>query len=87
MIVRHKEGLLALLEEIEGCRQKVSPFDVTTDNFLLVAEMFARSALYREESRGIHYREDFPDSNPGLAKPSLIEKGKEGEMKVYWDNL
>ncbi len=86
MIVRHKEGLAALLEEIEGCRQKVSQLDVTTDNFLLVAEMFARSALYREESRGIHYREDFPNRDPAFDKPSLIRKGKGGEMGVWVTN-
>jgi succinate dehydrogenase/fumarate reductase flavoprotein subunit len=80
MIVRHKEGLTALLEEIEACHREVSPLDVTSDNFLLVAEMFARSALHREESRGIHYREDFPKTEPAFERPSLVRKGKDGQM-------
>ena len=33
------------------------------DNLLLTSEAIALSAMYREESRGTHYREDFPDRN------------------------
>ncbi|MFT4542608.1 MAG: L-aspartate oxidase [Planctomycetota bacterium] len=33
-------------------------------NMLLVARMAAISALAREESRGVHYRTDFPDAKP-----------------------
>jgi succinate dehydrogenase/fumarate reductase flavoprotein subunit len=33
------------------------------DNLLLTSEAIALSALYREESRGTHYREDFPARN------------------------
>jgi succinate dehydrogenase / fumarate reductase flavoprotein subunit len=31
------------------------------DNLLLTAEAITLAALYREESRGTHYREDFPE--------------------------
>ena len=80
MVVRHREGLIALLEEVGACRREVAPLDVDTDNLLLVAEMFARSALHREESRGIHYREDFPETDPAFQKPSLVQKGNDGHM-------
>jgi succinate dehydrogenase/fumarate reductase flavoprotein subunit len=33
------------------------------DNLLLTSEAIALSALYREESRGTHYRGDFPERN------------------------
>ena len=33
------------------------------DNLVLVAEAIARAALFRQESRGTHYREDFPERN------------------------
>jgi succinate dehydrogenase/fumarate reductase flavoprotein subunit len=33
------------------------------DNLLLTSEAIALSAWYREESRGTHYREDFPERN------------------------
>jgi L-aspartate oxidase len=33
------------------------------DNLVLTAEAIVLAALYREESRGTHYREDFPGRN------------------------
>jgi len=37
-----------------------------------------RSALAREESRGSHYRSDFPFRNDeDLAKHSTVQKGKD----------
>ncbi len=44
-----------------------------TSDMLLLATEIAASALKREESRGGHYRADFPDSDPALAhKHQLI---------------
>ncbi len=57
--------------------------DTATDNLLLAAETIAGSALLREESRGVHYREDFQSTDPAYAKPSLIRKGKGGEMEGF----
>jgi len=34
-------------------------------NMLTASELIARSALMREDSRGAHYREDFPDTDHG----------------------
>ena len=36
---------------------------INTENLSLIAEMLTRSALAREESRGAHYRSDFPTQN------------------------
>ena len=86
MVVRQKESLEELLYKIQAFRNKASTYDVVTDNMLLAAEMIARSALLRKESRGVHYREDFPDSDSAFAKSSLINKGKEEEMQVFLSN-
>jgi len=83
MVVRQKETLLELLEKIQAYREEVSALGPVTDNFLLTAEMISRSGLLREESRGIHYREDFPNSDPAFAKASLIRKVKGGEMEAF----
>ena len=82
MIVRRKEHLLELLDGISDFRRKHAIVSTETDNVLLNAEIFARAALVREESRGTHYREDFPETRPKFAKPSLITKSSSAEMKV-----
>ena len=83
MVVRRRENLIELLDKIYDFRQEAGVLGTATDNFLLTAEIVSRSALLREESRGIHYREDFPNNDPAYAKPSLIGKGKEGEMGAF----
>ncbi len=41
-------------------------------NLLVVARAVVASALARRESRGGHYRTDFPESDPTQAKHSSI---------------
>jgi len=52
-------------------------------NLLTVSEAIARSALERKESRGGHFRDDYPDKDPEYAKFNLvIRKGPGGEMQL-----
>jgi L-aspartate oxidase len=46
-------------------------------NMYLVTSLIARCALAREESRGGHYRTDFPESRPEFQKHSLVSKDTE----------
>ena len=43
-------------------------------NMLLTAELMLNAAEARKESRGSHYREDFPNENPLYAQPFIIKK-------------
>jgi succinate dehydrogenase / fumarate reductase flavoprotein subunit len=48
-------------------------------NLLVCSEAIARSALERKESRGGHFRDDFPDKDPAYAKFNLVvSKGSDG---------
>lgn len=49
-----------------------------TQNMLLAAALIARSALWREESRGCHDRADFPKPVDQLAVHDLWRRGREG---------
>ena len=54
-----------------------------TKNMVLNAEMILRSSLFRTESRGVHYREDYPrrDDPSWLAWVKLKEE--HGQMKLW----
>jgi len=52
-------------------------------NMLDVSEMIGRSALRRKESRGAHYRSDFPRKNNEAYLKNYFIKRQNGEMKIY----
>ncbi|MDQ8165767.1 MAG: fumarate reductase/succinate dehydrogenase flavoprotein subunit [Gemmatimonadota bacterium] len=52
-------------------------------NLLTVSEAIALSAKERKESRGGHFRDDFPDKDPAFgAFNHVITKGADGEMHL-----
>jgi succinate dehydrogenase / fumarate reductase, flavoprotein subunit len=52
-------------------------------HLLTVSEAITRAAIDRKESRGGHFREDFPDKDPAAAKyNSVISKAADGAMKL-----
>jgi len=73
-IIRHRADLEEAVEKIKGIRllaREVRAPDIKglvtrleLDNMLLVAEMVSRAALERSESRGAHYRDDYPGEDP-----------------------
>jgi succinate dehydrogenase / fumarate reductase, flavoprotein subunit len=52
---------------------------------LTTAESVVGSALARNESRGAHQREDFPDSNESLLKNQVMEM-RNGELVSQWSS-
>ena len=53
------------------------------NNLLTVSEAITRSALERRESRGGHFREDYPEKDPVYATFNIIvRKGLDGTMGV-----
>ena len=62
--------------------------DHETANMLLNAEMKLRASLFRTESRGTHYREDYParDDENWLAWV-LLQKDENGEMLVTKEEI
>ncbi len=52
-------------------------------NLLTVSEAIMRSAIERKESRGGHFREDFPDKNPEYATFNIVtRRAADGSMEV-----
>ncbi|MBS1724325.1 MAG: fumarate reductase/succinate dehydrogenase flavoprotein subunit [Armatimonadetes bacterium] len=52
-------------------------------NLLSISQAITRSALSRKESRGGHFREDYPDKDPEAAKfNTVVRKAADGSMEV-----
>jgi len=50
-------------------------------NLMTISEAIARSAIARKESRGGHFREDYPDKDAAAAQFNIvIRKGSDGNM-------
>jgi len=88
-VIREAAGLEAALSDIKELRMRLTAallqepgelFDaVKLDNKLTVAEMICRAALMRTESRGAHYRIDFPEEDDDhWLKTIEISQGEEG---------
>ncbi len=92
---RDKKGLEKALEDIETLESRLpqglyeNRETMETANMLLLARLVAKGALLRRESRGVHYRNDYPASSErqlGHWVFSLEEHGfhpaEEGEQYV-----
>ena len=94
-IIRHGDRLRAALILVEFLKNHIAPKMYArprdahglrivheTKSRVLNVEMMLRSALFRTESRGVHYREDYPlrDDPDWLALVKLRER--EGEMEL-----
>ncbi|MDR2131606.1 MAG: L-aspartate oxidase [Odoribacteraceae bacterium] len=81
-IIRSEEGLRHALERVEEMA-RVLPgkeneyFARATANLLLVAELIIRPALLRRESRGGHFRSDFPAPDDRYLAHIIQQRGKE----------
>jgi L-aspartate oxidase len=79
-IVREAAGLARAVASILDCERGLGSRPPTragleARNQLFVARLVADSALRREESRGSHFRSDFPRPTPGRGRHSIIAPG------------
>jgi L-aspartate oxidase len=80
-IIRSGEGLAAACDELSGtgCLSSTQPNRTLfeTRNMREVTLLIARCALARKESRGGHYRTDYPEKSADFQKHSLVRKDGE----------
>jgi succinate dehydrogenase / fumarate reductase flavoprotein subunit len=93
-ILRDEASLRAGLDDLETLRERVSDMDVgpiTSDSFefavdlgfmLTTAEVVLRGALQRTESRGAHYRTDYPDTDPDWRRNICFERADVGSIST-----
>ncbi len=79
-VVREGKRLKNVIAELEALRAEVpgrcSRRVWEAANVLETGLLIARSALAREESRGAHYRTDFPEHSDHFRKHSVVRQGK-----------
>jgi succinate dehydrogenase / fumarate reductase flavoprotein subunit len=96
-IVRNAPEMARALEGIAQLRERAARAGVTgnreynpgwhtaldLDNLLTVSEAVTRAAIERQESRGGHFRDDYPDKDTAFAKFNIvIRKGPSGDMQL-----
>ncbi|MDP3277989.1 MAG: L-aspartate oxidase [Deltaproteobacteria bacterium] len=75
---------LALLDE--EVRDYYWQYFVTSDllelrNIVTVARLMVDCALARKESRGIHFTLDYPESDPGSVRDTVIKRGVDARLR------
>jgi succinate dehydrogenase / fumarate reductase, flavoprotein subunit len=96
-IVRREDELQRALEGIKQLQARATRVGVTGNreynpgwstaldlhNLLTVSEAIARAAIERKESRGGHFRDDYPQKDDAYAKwNSVVGKGPDGSMRL-----
>ena len=52
------------------------------ENLLTVSEAITRAAIERKESRGGHFREDYPDKSEEFSKVNIVVRKGDSKMDV-----
>jgi succinate dehydrogenase / fumarate reductase flavoprotein subunit len=96
-IVRREEEMRRALDGIMTLKARAARVSVTGNreynpgwhtaldlpNLLTVSEAITRSALERKESRGGHFRDDFPEKDPAYAAFNIVvTRSESGQMTV-----
>jgi succinate dehydrogenase / fumarate reductase flavoprotein subunit len=101
-IVRTEEEMRRALNEIESLRERARHAAVDGNreyntgwhtaldlaNLLTVSEAITRAAIERKESRGGHFREDYPEKVKAFGEVNIIvRRGAEGRMQVLPEQI
>jgi succinate dehydrogenase / fumarate reductase flavoprotein subunit len=96
-IVRTENEMIRAIEHLRNLRERAANVRISGNrefnpgwhtaldlqNMLTVSEAVTLAALERKESRGAHFREDYPDKDPESGKFNLIiKKNADGRMMV-----
>ncbi len=77
-IIRSKDGLTSAADTLAGWQALMPPADgrasYELSNMVLTARLLVEAAIIREESRGAHFRSDFPRPQPRWRRHIVLTK-------------
>jgi L-aspartate oxidase len=84
-LVRDARGLQIALAELDNLQKRFGTPPARRDalelaNMLVVARLIVQASLTREESRGAHFRSDFPQPNLQKWQRHIVLKQKSGQL-------
>jgi L-aspartate oxidase len=92
LTIRNKEKLTSTLNKLEelktGSKKKSVGLrdQLSACNALTAAELIVRASLERRESRGCHYRSDYPNRDAAFDRPIVIRQ-QNGKMQAGPEDL
>jgi succinate dehydrogenase / fumarate reductase flavoprotein subunit len=101
-LFRNEENLLFAIKELNEIKSKITQMGISDKsieynknlvefiefkNMVEIAEIIAKTALNRKESRGAHYRNDYPEESESFQKNSLIKKVNDDLILSFEDVL
>jgi succinate dehydrogenase / fumarate reductase flavoprotein subunit len=84
--LRERAGRVA----VDGNREYNAGWNTALDlaNLLTVSEAITRAALERKESRGGHFREDYPEKVKAFGELNIVvRRGRDGQMHVLREKI
>ena len=96
-IVRQEAEMQQAMERLAGLRERAERVGaignreynpgwhtaMDLDSLLTISEAITRSAIERKESRGGHFREDYPEKDPEASRFNVVvRKGTDGTMQL-----
>ena len=94
-IVRERKTLEEAVRKLKFLKKKLADLEIKNisdfvdamdaRSVILLSELVSRSALNRRESRGAHFREDFPKQSKW--PKHIICKKEKGKIKFYFKNV
>jgi succinate dehydrogenase/fumarate reductase flavoprotein subunit len=96
-IIRNETSLKEALQEIAVLKNLSQTTSLPNRRDILIAlelpmaldaaDIITKAALMRKESRGAHYREDYPQEDDKWTKNIMVDRGKKGRMEFSTEKI